>query len=478
MAQPAKVIARNALFNLATGIVLRLGNLILVPLQARYLGPVGFGILSYGNAHAALWGLFGDLGLTKSLVRDIPQAPQSDRPPLLTSAMVLTTGASALIAFAAAAILLVTSPDSLTSTVGILLLGTGLLSTVIGVLHAAMGGLERMDLTAGLSLFSKVVAIVTAILVLVGLGWGVVGYAAALLVSGLLTTAVTVLTVHRHIPLSPLRHLTLKQVRAVLRSCLPFFAGMILGRTASQLDTIMLLQMLDANAVAFYQAGYKLVMVTFIVPSAIMNGAFPTLSRLVVEDAASAWRIASRLVRLLGLFSIPLVALISINADLIIRILYGSQFEGAGQYLTGLIFYALLSFTAFPVGTLLGSSGHQDANVLLSGISAIVNIGGNFVLIPRMGIMGAVTSTIASGLILAVGSFLMVRRRIPSAPMMRETIPVIITLLVVVGTGLATASLHPAFQSLAVVAAWLASAGTLGHIRRADLDAVLRAFRS
>ena len=101
--------------------------------------------------------------------------------------------------------------------------------------------------------------------------------------------------------------------------------------------------------------------------------------------------------------ALPMIAGIEVVANNAIVALYGTEYEASVPVLRLLIVLLIVS----PVGYLLGSrvllvTGHEKKMALCVWAGAIVNVIGNFILIPRLGELGAACASVISEVCVAV----------------------------------------------------------------------------
>ena len=110
---------------------------------------------------------------------------------------------------------------------------------------------------------------------------------------------------------------------------------------------------------------------------------------------------------------IPIVFGVWLIADEAV-LLAGLEYATATPVLQLLIFGLIPIFLDFPVGSLLNAANRQTTKTAIIGLTMIISVVMNIILVPRIGLMGAATSAIVSySFMFGVGLFF-IKQIIPS----------------------------------------------------------------
>jgi O-antigen/teichoic acid export membrane protein len=470
------LIIKNTLFNLLSGISGKALNLILVPLQARYLGPNGYGILTYGVSVSSLMGVATELGLDRLMIKEVAQS--GDNPSFIMSAALTIKGITGTIGFIVTALILLHfAPYTVATHVAIILLFGALITSVISTFQALFAGIEKFEYLTIMTIVSRLLSIAIAIIILMYLKKGAILYSISMVASGIpLLLMAYVLAkksgkkIHFSIP-------SLKEMRSLLSLSFFFFLASLTGTTFTYVDSVMLHHLINADAVAFYQSAYKLVLATFIIPSAITTAAYPSLSKMITTDKEKALFLTRNLIRLLSIIAIPVAVWISLYTNEIITVLYGKEYEQSARCLAPMIWFGFLSYSYFSITTLLQSSGNQKDNVKISATGGIANIIANFILIPSFGILGAVYATLMSRIIVFILCFYYAYKAFPSQGWGKDLPLVTLVTLLTYSTGQIFLSSNALLGAAVIVFIWLGFSLLLRGIRQSDLESMKKLFK-
>lgn len=160
-----------------------------------------------------------------------------------------------------------------------------------------------------------------------------------------------------------------------------------------RIDQYMIAYLLDPAAVGIYAVAVNLTNLLLKIPEATGTVLYPRLAAAGERDAhAATSRVCRQTLFLTGAAGLGY----ALFGPLAIRVLYGARFTGAVRpmllMLPGIVMIALYliltrNFT---------SRNRQEVNIVAALVALVVNVGANWVLIPRYGIEGAAVSTAIS----------------------------------------------------------------------------------
>lgn len=180
---------------------------------------------------------------------------------------------------------------------------------------------------------------------------------------------------------------------APLKIAFPFFLAAAFVKVYSYIDSFILLSVLGSAAVGVYAVAYKLTYAFQFLPLAFVAALYPTMS----AEAKDPQKLKETLMHsfwYLSLIGFPIVFGIFALAPEVILAFYGSEYADAILPLQVLIFALIFIFLDFPIGSLLNATDRQMLKTIIGGISMVVNVVANLILIPRYGIIGAPISAI------------------------------------------------------------------------------------
>jgi O-antigen/teichoic acid export membrane protein len=181
------------------------------------------------------------------------------------------------------------------------------------------------------------------------------------------------------------------------RDVWPIGAGIVLSALYFRIDLFLVQFWSGTEAVAFYNAVFRLVEALRLFPAAVVAVVLPSLVR--AGDRRALARVA---VPLTG-FAIAVAAVLWIAAGWLIPMLYGAPYAAAvPAFRVLLLSFPLLSLNLVLTHQLVGWDG-QRAYAVLCAAALAINVGMNARLIPAWSFEGAAWSTLGTEIFLTAG---------------------------------------------------------------------------
>ncbi len=380
---------------LANGVVSLLAFLSL-PILTKGLGASLYGIWSLLTVTVSLSAPFALLGFSMALVRFLAAERRSHtvRDDFLSAYVVVIVSGLIL------SVMVWLLSDVLAAAVfrnddagEYLRLGSSLV--LLNALHtiplAFFRMRRRLDLHALFSVLHHMLvtgAMVTAVFMGYGLGGVVVASVAAQVVSN----AVLVLAVVRETGLGVPRF---RNLGTYLRWGVPLTPNSAIVWIIHSSDRYMVSYFLGVAATGVYGAAYALGHYASFFLMPVQTVLYPNLVKTYAEGRhAETAEYLKRSIKYVMMVSIPSAFGLSVLGEPLLRILTTSEFLVGAEVIplvaAGMV---LFNFYQLMVG-ILHITDHTRMNVRVLSTSAVVNVGLNLVLIPRLGILGAALATV------------------------------------------------------------------------------------
>ena len=361
---------------------------------ARRLTPQAFGIFALASTLGWILALATDFGIQAHVARTVARAP-ADAAAVLAAWLRPRVWASTA---AVAAVMLASIAWHVEASFAIPMLLFALVycgAGLIEFLHYFYRGLARTDIESSLTLWHR-----TAML-LCGVGallWrpSVTALAVALLVPVAITLAIS-LRIARGMGSRTTPPDAVPIVGGFWLDVFPIGAGTVLSALYFRIDVFLVEWWRGAEAVALYNAVFRLVEALRLFPAAVLAVALPTLCR------ATTMRPLVRVSAGLVGFAAITTAVLWPAAGLIVRLVFGASFAGAvPAFRILLLAFPLLSLNYALTQQLIGWSGERSY-ALTCALALIVNLALNARLIPAWSIDGAAWATVATEVVLTLG---------------------------------------------------------------------------
>lgn len=399
----AMLVAYKALADLAAK-----GSLFVVTVvAARRLSPESFGIFALGSTLGWIVAVAADFGIQLHLARAVARVP-ADAASLLRAWLRVRLGSSA------AAILIVGVglttwgwPAAYAVPMAVLAL-VYTCSGLVEFLHYFYRGLSRSDVESSLTLWQRGGTLACG---LAALAWrpDVTVLAVAMLLPVVATLAASLRIAARFDvaqgvspATDPRQHpcatsAGLATFADFRRDVLPIGAGIVLSALYFRIDVFLVQLWSGTEAVALYNAVFRLVEALRLFPAAVLAVALPTLCR--AHDLRPVARISAGLLA----FAVATTAVLWITAPWLIPLVYGAHYDAAvPAFRVLLLSFPLLALNYALTHQLVGWDG-QRAYAVLCSLALAVNVALNARLIPAWSIEGAAWATLGTEALLTMG---------------------------------------------------------------------------
>lgn len=226
--------------------------------------------------------------------------------------------------------------------------------------------------------------------------------------------------------------------KTILHMAFPFALAAIFVKVYSYIDSIFISKFLDTTAVGLYAIAYKFTYAFQFLPLAFVAALYPGMSAVAGKDEVALNRILLRSMWYMAILSAPIVfGLYAIAPEAIL--LAGDGYTGGTAVLQALVFVLIPIFLDFPIGALLNASGKQTIKTAIMGVTMVINIVLNAVLIPKVGILGAGYAALASFVFMFVAGLFFIPSVIPSfsfPQLLRLIVPIYLVGVVMLATAI------------------------------------------
>ncbi len=212
----------------------------------------------------------------------------------------------------------------------------------------------------------------------------------------------------------------------IIKTALPFALASIFVKVYSYIDSIFISKFLDTTAVGIYALAYKLTYAFQFLPLAFVAALYPSMSALVGKHPAELKRIFNKAIWYMAILSAPIVMGVWAIAPELVQ-LAGGDYTASVIVLQTLIFVLLPIFLDFPIGSLLNAADRQSTKTAIMGVTMIINVVLNWILIPQVGVLGATYAALASFTFMFLAGLYFVPQIIPDFSFGRFIRPIITT---------------------------------------------------
>lgn len=366
--------AGRALINVVAGVAV-----------ARHLGPGDFGVLSFATSLAGLFAVVTGLGLDEILVRDLVDPARSGG--TWRAAWRLRLGAAWLAFAGAIAVAILARPGEPRVWLIAGIVAGGMIFGPADLVDLWFQARSRMRPPA----VARQVALWTAAalrLLLVALDAPLIAFAWAVLAEAAIVAG-ALGWLYRGEKEKPAPGDAAGHGRRLLQEGWPLLASGFLVMMTMQSDRLLLGRIAGDAEVGLYAAAARLTEVLHALPLALGAAVMPRLVALHRADTAAYWQLARRTVLGAAAATFVAAAMLTLLAPWIIGIVFGRRYAGASDILAihgwTLVFVTVVSLRT----RLLVIAAGTGWVLIMSLLTAALNLVANLVLIPRYGGVGA-----------------------------------------------------------------------------------------
>ncbi len=375
---------------------------------ARRLSQQSFGIFSLASVFGGLVGLATDFGIPLHMARTVAQRPDQ-APFILRRWFGVRLGTSAVAT--ALVVVGVLASRYRAQQVPILLFALAyILSALVDFLHYFFRGVGRSDIESSLTLWQRTTTLGA---VLLALWWttNLTVLATATLLPVLGTFVFTIWISQRLARRAAVaRPSAGTQARVPLvsefwRDVFPIGAGMLLSALYFRIDVFLVDQWRGTEAVALYNAAFRLLEAVRLLPAAVMAVALPVLCQ--ADDTRPLRRVSFALTSL----GVGVAAIAWMTAGWLVPVVYGASYVGGvAAFRILMLSFPLMSLNSVLTHQLIGWHG-QRAYAAVCGLALVLNVALNIKLIPALSIEGAAWATLWTEVLVTAGCAWALRAR-------------------------------------------------------------------
>lgn len=376
------------------------GSLFVVTLvAARRLTPHDFGIVALGSTVGWTLAVASDFGVQMNLARAVARRPDHAAAALRRWLTVRVWSTVAALALVGGALALLRTPTGAARAVALFALVYAL-NGLVEFLNYYYRGLSRSDIESTLTLWQRGGTLVF------GVGALLVRPTPVALGAAMLVPVTASLTWSLRLALAsaPPPRIDAPAWRTIgaefSRDVAPIGAGIVLSALYFRIDVLLIEWWSGTEAVAGYNAVFRLVDAMRLVPAAVLAVTLPALCRST--DLKPLARVSAAVTAFAAAAAIPLTW----AAGWLVPALYGERYRAAvPAFRVLMLSFPLLSLNFALTHQLIGWNRHRFYAALCAA-ALVVNVALNARLIPSLSIAGAAWATLGTELFLTMGCVL------------------------------------------------------------------------
>lgn len=380
------ILAKNLFFGFLSLTVRFAGSTIFFIIVARGLGVDDFGRVTLAVAVSQILLSVIDYGFNLFAVTEV--ASQSQSPLALSRAVIRAKLILVLSATGVLAVFMVLAgyTPEMQMMMAVVWVGTILYSYGY-FLNTVFRGINEFNHEAAATASLNILQVSSAA-VLIALDFGALSVCIAYTASRLVYAAQTLMNFERRFG----RALTGEPAftsMGLLRKTFAFGVHSILAVLYFQVDTVMLSYLLGETAVGYYQASMRLIVASMVLYDVLVSGFYPLIAGTIGRNPEEFRRRTTSLHKSMSLAGVALAGFMALFAESIVDLLYGAEFAPSVRIIQILSVVVFLRFFSAAHGAVITAGENQSKRALAVGLSVIISVASNLMLISQYGIEGA-----------------------------------------------------------------------------------------
>ncbi len=408
----SSLLARNTFYLTTAAIGQKVIAFVYFLFLARVMQPESTGTYFLVVSFIMIFSVVADFGITQVVIREIAKAPDQAKQ-LLKGALGAKLFFMVIAVFAANIVSLSLGYDTLVIQL-ILLASVNLFFDALHLLfYGALRGMQNLQYEA-LGVLGGQIASVTAGALVLWLYPSLYLLVIALMLTSFVNVAVSATKVVQKLGAGILLP-TFEgdSTKILLKTALPFALAAVFVKVYSYIDSIFISKFLGTVELGYYSVAYKFTYAFQFLPMAFIAALYPGISANIGKDEFRVNQMMEKGMWYMAILVIPIAfGLWAIAPEAVL--LAGDSYAPATPVLQILIFALIPLFLDFPIGSLLNAANRQSTKTAIMGATMVINIILNFLLIPRIGLIGAAIAALVSFTFLFGAGYYFINKIIPS----------------------------------------------------------------
>ena len=383
-------VVKNASWIIVCRIAQSALTLLVGMLTARYLGPSNYGLINYATSLVAFFVPVMYLGLNSILTQEF--VTHKERTGVVLGTSITMSLISAVLCMIGSVSFVMIANRNETDTIIVCLL----YSTIL--IFQAVDLIQYWFQSKLMSKYTSIVMLIAYALVSVYKIWllitqkSIYWFAVSNALDYLIIAA-ALLVIYKRLK-GPKMSVSFSEGKRLLSRSKFYIITNLMVVVFSQTDRLMLKLMLSDEATGYYSAAVTSAAITSFIYSAIVDSARPSIYANAESNYEEFEKGMTRLYSVVIYMSLIQSLIMTIASDLIIQILYGSEYMPASAVLRLVVWYTTFSYTGLVRGVWLLAEEKQKYLVVINLLGALANVALNFMLIPYIGTMGAALASL------------------------------------------------------------------------------------
>lgn len=380
----------------------------------RYLGPYGSGQFQFVLSYVTLFGVVIDFGIQQYIVKKISE-DRANAKKYFHNFLAVEVVLASLVYATMVGVAFYNGYEPIVIK-AIMIAGLG--ASIHGLVYPFLSVITSFyDLKKAAFLNFLASAInVTVIFLTIWVGGSILMLTTQQVIYAVLAIGIYYFFVQKHIGkpevIKGIRSLDWRLVKTMMIAAFPFALLVGFSTVYNRIDIVLITRFLGYTETGLYTAAYKFFDLLAFFPAVVSHALYPLFTTLMAEGKRAELReIVEKYLRFMIAAALPVAVGGMIMARPIVTLLAGEEFTGAAPVLAVLVWAPAVLFVYIIMNSIVISQLTKFATVI-TGVNVLINVVGNIILLPRMGIVGAAVMTVFSEFLQGAFYFYFVRRKI------------------------------------------------------------------
>jgi O-antigen/teichoic acid export membrane protein len=365
---------------------------------ARHLGPAEFGTLAYVTAFIAMFMAIANLSADAIVVRDIASNGEAAAE-ILGSTLVLRVVLGVACWVVAVVCVAWLSPGDSRTVLMAAIVGGVLVFQAADTVDLWFQSQSQSRLTVTTKLVAYLIS--SAVKVALILADAPLVAFAAVVAFDAFICAIGLAIAFRHLPTPQRLRFMVPRARRILQEVWPFMLSGVAVMVYSRIDQIMIKELLGASALGIYAAALPLSQFWQVIPLTLATSLAPFIAKSKLADEGSYRKTLILVFRAFFYLGLACAIFTWIVSGVLVKWLFGPDFAAAADVLDIHAISNVFCFLGVAHGLWLVNERRFAVRLYGTILAGLATIAMNFLLLPRLGVVGAAYAAIVAQVIAA-----------------------------------------------------------------------------
>ena len=362
---------------------------------ARYLGPDGYGVVSYAVALITIFTSISDLGLPQIIIKELVEKP-TKKTKILGTSLILKAIAGIFSILILITLIMFLKPNNPLIQIAVLIVSLKLLIESPNVINYwFLSKISSKYQTIAKSVGIIVSSILKIFFIL--LNFGVLWFLFSIIVESIVTILLLNKFYKNKSGASIFKlSFSMPYAKLLLKNSWPLLLTGISASIYKRIDQVIIGSILDTKNLGYYAIAVTIAETPHFLSSAISSSVYPTIINSKKRNENLYLNRLQILYTLVVWLSIGISTIVYIFSDKIIFLLFGNQYMTSSTVLKIYIWSGIFIFLKQAGNRFLLTENFQKELLATTIIGTVINILLNIIFVPIYGITGAAYATLIS----------------------------------------------------------------------------------